>query len=143
MKIAQEAGADWIGNPDQINIVEQILQDEPKGIDVVFECCGQQDALNEAVELLKPDGQLSILGIPAVPRVDFDIHEFRHKELNLRYIRRQNGCVQHTLDIIETGQINVDFMVTHRFSFEQSKEAFELVADYRDGVVKAMIEMDL
>ena len=35
----------------------------------------------------------------------------------------------------------MDFMVTHRFGMEQAKDAFELVADYRDGVVKAMIEM--
>ncbi len=32
-------------------------------------------------------------------------------------------------------------MVTHRFKFDQVQEAFELVAGYRDGVVKAMIEM--
>ena len=31
--------------------------------------------------------------------------------------------------------------VTHRFKLEQAKEAFDLVADYRDGVVKAMITL--
>jgi threonine dehydrogenase-like Zn-dependent dehydrogenase len=37
--------------------------------------------------------------------------------------------------------VNADFMVTHRFPLEQVQEAFELVAGYRDGAVKAMIEM--
>jgi L-iditol 2-dehydrogenase len=31
-------------------------------------------------------------------------------------------------------------MVTHRFPFEKTKEAFDLVADYHDGVMKAMID---
>jgi threonine dehydrogenase-like Zn-dependent dehydrogenase len=31
--------------------------------------------------------------------------------------------------------------VTHRYPLERTKEAFDLVADYRDGVVKAMIEI--
>lgn len=30
-------------------------------------------------------------------------------------------------------------MVTHRFDISQSKDAFDLVADYKDGVVKAII----
>jgi hypothetical protein len=33
-------------------------------------------------------------------------------------------------------------MVTHRFDFQDSKQAFDLVAGYRDGVMKAMIDFD-
>ena len=43
--------------------------------------------------------------------------------------------------MVEAGRVNVDTMVTHRFPFEQSRAAFELVSDYRDGVMKAMIEV--
>jgi len=39
-----------------------------------------------------------------------------------------------------SGAINTANMVTHRFSFDRTKEAFDLVADYRDGVMKAMID---
>ena len=33
-------------------------------------------------------------------------------------------------------------LITHRFPFAQADEAFSLVTDYRDGVVKAMISLD-
>lgn len=33
-------------------------------------------------------------------------------------------------------------MLTHRFSFSRTLEAFEWVAGYRDGVVKAMIDFE-
>jgi threonine dehydrogenase-like Zn-dependent dehydrogenase len=41
---------------------------------------------------------------------------------------------------VASGRVNVDFMITHRFKFEQTQDAFDMVADYRDGVVKALIE---
>jgi L-iditol 2-dehydrogenase len=33
-------------------------------------------------------------------------------------------------------------LITHHFPFRESKAAFDLVAGYQDGVVKAMIEFD-
>ena len=32
-------------------------------------------------------------------------------------------------------------MITHRFGLEETKKAFDLVAGYRDGVIKAMISL--
>jgi threonine dehydrogenase-like Zn-dependent dehydrogenase len=40
------------------------------------------------------------------------------------------------------GVISVADMVTHRFGFEEAREAFDLVAGYREGVMKAMIDFD-
>ena len=39
-------------------------------------------------------------------------------------------------------EIDVNVMVTHHFPFARTQEGFDMVADYRDGVVKAMIEFD-
>jgi threonine dehydrogenase-like Zn-dependent dehydrogenase len=65
----------------------------------------------------------------------------RRREICIQNVRRQNECVQPALDLVESGKLNVDFMITHRYPFERTKEAFDLVADYRDGVVKAMINI--
>jgi threonine dehydrogenase-like Zn-dependent dehydrogenase len=42
------------------------------------------------------------------------------------------------IDFIAAGH-DVSFMITHRFALEETNAAYELVAGYRDGVVKAMI----
>ena len=42
--------------------------------------------------------------------------------------------------MIASGALNTDNMITHRFPFEKTWEAFEMVAGYEDGVMKAMIE---
>jgi L-iditol 2-dehydrogenase len=140
--LAAKNGATWAGNPDKEDIVAKILKLEPGGMDVVFECCGDQEALNQAIEILKPGGKLMIIGIPEFDRFSFPVDKMRHKEVCIQNVRRQCGCVQDSLNMIDNKDFDVDFMVTHHFKFDKCKEAFDLVADYQDGVVKAMIEFD-
>jgi len=82
-----------------------------------------------------------VIGIPSMDRVFFEIDSLRRKEILIQNVRRQNECMQPTLDLVESGGIDAGFMITHRFALDQAKEAFELVAEYRDGVMKAMIEI--
>ena len=139
LEVAESLGITWTGNPDRMNIASEILAIEPHGLDVVFECCGQQEALDNALDILKPGGQLVIVGIPREECICFSADQFRRKELSIIYIRRQNHCVQAAIDLIKTKKVDVDFMITHRFPFEDTKKAFDLLAGYQDGVIKAMI----
>jgi threonine dehydrogenase-like Zn-dependent dehydrogenase len=136
---ARRAGADWAGNPDRSDVVAEIAAREPLLLDAVFECCGQQDALDQAVRLLKPGGKLVLVGIPEADRVSFDIDLLRRRELVVQNVRRQNECAAAALSLVETGAIQPDFMVTHHFPLERAKEAFDLVSAYGGGVVKAML----
>ncbi len=142
LALARRSGATWTGNPDREDIVAAILEQEPLGVDLVFECCGQQEAVDQAIRLLKPGGTLLIIGIPEQDTWTFPVDDLRHKEITIRNVRRQNDCVQEALDLIETGRVKVDPLITHHYTFEQTPEAFELVAGYRDGVMKAMIHFE-
>ncbi len=131
-------GASWAANPEELDVVAGIRKHAGE-LDAVFECCGDQEALDQAVDMLKPGGNLLILGIPDQTRVTFDINKLRRKEISIQNIRRQNQCTQRAIDLIASKKVNVDFMVTHTFSLEKTQEAFEIAANYRDGVIKAMI----
>ncbi|MBN1817133.1 MAG: alcohol dehydrogenase catalytic domain-containing protein [Sedimentisphaerales bacterium] len=141
VEVARKAQATWAGNPDTEDIVAVIQKQQPGGIDVVYECCGQQEAIDQALELLKPGGTLMLVGIPRQDRISFQIDQLRRKEITVINVRRQNDCPQKAIDLVASGRADVDFMVTHHFSFDRSKEAFDLVASYADGVVKAMIHL--
>ena len=138
--VAKGAGATWIGNPDKQDVVEEILKKQPLGVDVVFECAGQQETINQGVDLLRTGGRIVLVGIPRIEKISFAIDKIRRKEITIINIRRQNKCTQHTIDLVACGKVNVDFMITHRFKIEQTQDAFDMVAQYRDGVVKALIE---
>jgi len=137
---AKTLGASWGGNPERMDIAAEIKGLEPMGLDTVFECCGDQQAIDQAVDLLKPGGQLVIVGIPEVERISFDIDRLRVKELTVINIRRQEGCMETALRMLEQNSFDVSSLITHVFSFERSKEAFDLVSGYNDGVIKAVID---
>ncbi len=140
LQIAKDCGAIWTGNPANSDVVSQIKEKEPLLLDVVFECCGKQEAIDQAVELLKPGGKLMVIGIPEFDRWSFNVDQMRHKEICIQNVRRQNHSVEETLELMEEKKIDVSKMSTHRFPFAETKEAFDLVTDYRDGVMKAMID---
>jgi len=140
LSIADDAGAVWSGNPLKQDVVASLQEENPELFDVVFECCGQQEALDQAIEILKPGGMLLIVGIPSEDRVSFDISSLRRKEITVQNVRRQNNCVQPVIALIASGKLSPEFMVTHRFPFHETSKAFDIVDHYQDGVLKAMIK---
>lgn len=134
-KMAEKYGATQVVNP----LNDSVPQKVGNGFDVVFECCGQQEAMDTAVDILKPGGKIMVVGIPEFDRWSFSADVARRKELSLIHIRRQNGCTHQTLDMIEEGVVDGSAMITHRFQFGQIAEAFDMVKNYRDGVMKAMV----
>jgi L-iditol 2-dehydrogenase len=140
LAVAKKHGADWTGNPNEIDIVKQISELEPLGIDAVYECAGQQSTIDEGIKLLRPGGKIVLVGIPRDNRIAVSIDQARRKEITIINIRRQNRSTPESIELIATKKANIDFMVTHRFAFKDAIKAFEIAAGYKDGVLKAMIE---
>jgi L-iditol 2-dehydrogenase len=140
LAMALKEGATSLYNPLEEDFPTMLKQHHPLGLDVVFECCGQQEALDQAIDVLKPGGRLIVVGIPEFDRWSMNVELTRRKEISLQFIRRQVDCVDTALELMENGKIDISNMATHRFSFAKTKEAFDLVAAYGDGVMKAMID---
>ena len=110
-------------------------------LDSVFECSGKQEAADVGVRLLKPGGKLLLIGIPRFDRMTFEMDRLRRRELCIQNVRRQNECMEPAIALAAARPDAVERLKTHVFPFERTAEAFDLVADYRDGVVKAMIHL--
>ncbi len=136
---ARKIGAKKALNPLKENIIMEFASANESGVDVVFECCGQQEAMDQAIDIVKPGGKIMLIGIPEFDHWEFNADKFRRKEIQLINVRRQNHSLEETLNLIESGKINVLPMATHKFSFENTKQAFDLVAAYDDNVMKALI----
>jgi len=141
LNFSQKLKPRYCGNPDRADVVREISKAEPLLMDAVFECSGDRMAYDHAVALLKPGGTLALVGIPEFDNVSFTIHDLRRKEITITNIRRQAHRTQKAIDLLEAGKINLDAMATHHFSLEETRQAFDLVANYRDGVMKAVISV--
>jgi L-iditol 2-dehydrogenase len=138
--VVKKAGAIYTGNVDKQDVVKEILKLEPLMLDAVFECCGRQEAFDQAFELLKPGGMIVMVGIPEFDYWNVPADVARRKEIILQNIRRQVDCTEDALHSMASGKIDVSLMATHRFGFSDTPRAFDMVAAYEDGVMKAMIE---
>ncbi|MCF6357030.1 MAG: alcohol dehydrogenase catalytic domain-containing protein [Draconibacterium sp.] len=138
---AKEIGAAYSINSDKEDVEEVVKQNEENLLDVVFEASGEQDAVTNALKILKPGGKLVLIGIPPSAQYTFNMDLMRRKELSVVNIRRQNHCVQEAIDLVVSGKIDVEKMVTHNFTLEETADAFDIVEGYKDGAIKAMINL--
>jgi len=141
LSVAVNSGADWTGNPLEVNIEKEIAKICPGQIDVVFECAGEQEALDQALQLLKPGGKLIIVGIPGVERISFDIDLLRRKEITIYNVRRQNKAVEPVIELLKDGKIDTGHLISHVLPLKNCQDAFSLVAGYKDEVIKALVSV--
>ena len=109
----------------------------------MFECAGKQETLDQAMEVLRPGGRLMILGIPATDRISFVADNMRRHEILIQNVRRQNHNIEQAIQLVEEKKVDVGRLVTHHFPLSDVDKAFDLVSSYRDGVIKAMIDMEI
>jgi L-iditol 2-dehydrogenase len=67
--------------------------------------------------------------------------QIRRKGLTIKLVRRMKHTYPRAIRMIQNGLIDIAPLATHNFSLEQIREAFELVAGYKDGVLRAMINI--
>lgn len=107
-------------------------------VDVAFECAGENDAVEDAITAAKPGGRVVLVGIPADDRTTFNASVARRKGLTLKLARRMKHTYPRAIRLVESGQVNVRSLVTHRFPLEKIAEAFAL-AQRREGL-KVIVE---
>ena len=124
-----------------VNAVETITGG--RRADLVVEVVGKAETLNLAMQLLKRNGTLLAFGLPHKHNYDFAFHEFFWNEGRL--ICSLGPTVDDfrvAVDMIATGVIDVEPLLTHSFPFSQAQEAFTVFADRADGVIKVVLTTD-
>lgn len=140
LKKAAAIGTKYQINPEKEDVESKVVEQEELLLDVVFDASGEQDAIDNALKILKPGGKLVLVGIPPSAQYTFDMDLMRRKELTVINVRRQNHCVEEAIELVISGKIDVEKMVTHHFSLDETAKAFEIVEGYKDNAVKAMID---
>ena len=139
--IAQRLGADLVLDPYAVNAAETIQQ-AAGAIDLSFEAAGVQEAIDDAMLVVRPGGATVIIGIPAVDRICLWVHLARRKELNIIMARRSCHALEPAIRLMAAGIIHPEQIITHHFPLERLAEGMDLVHNYRDGVLKAMVVME-
>ena len=140
LDLAKRLGADAVLNADEGDAVEWIRSETGgRGVDVTFEAAGVQETVTHACLAARPGGRAMLIGIPSEDELTMPMHECRRGELLIQHVRRSNGEVAPCLPLVASGRIDVKALATHFFPLERTTDAFDLVHNYADGVVRAVI----
>jgi L-iditol 2-dehydrogenase len=112
-----------------------------RGVDVAFEAAGAPETPQQAAALARPGGKVIVAGIPADDTMTLNASTVRHKGLTIKLVRRMKHTYPRAIRLVQTGMVDVKSLVTHTFPLERIAEAFEMVAAYDDGVLRAVIQV--
>lgn len=141
LAIAREMGVDCTVNTAEASFVEAIMdQTGARGVDIVFDAAAALETINTSIAIARLGGRVVLIGIPSEKDLNIDVHTAMAKELNIQTVKRSNHNAHGAIELIESGRIS-DRLVSHRLPLERTPEAFDVLAHYREGVSKAVIEL--
>jgi len=136
--------ADTALNPDDTDVVAEIMRlTGGRGVDVAFEAAGAPETPQQAAAVTRPGGKVIVAGIPADDTMTMNASTVRHKGLTIKLVRRMKHTYPRAIRLLQRGMVDVKPLITHTFSLERIVEAFEMVAAYEDGVLRAIIQVSV
>lgn len=111
-----------------------------EGPEVVIDATGAQSCIQTGVHLCKKGGMYVQAGM-GKENVVFPITTACIRDLTIRgSIRYTAGVYPQAVDLVASGKVQPQKLITHRFKFEEAEEAFETVRRGGEDVLKVMIE---
>ncbi|CAD2212791.1 alcohol dehydrogenase [Angomonas deanei] len=145
LEMSKKMGADHTLNYNKCNPVEEVLRlTEGRGADVAIEALGSQVTFDQALRSIKPGGRLSSLGVYAH---DINVSVAMEglamgmsaKQVSFGLCPGGRERLRRLLNAVQSGRVNMEGLVTHRFKLDEIEKAYDLFANQRDGVLKIAI----
>ena len=139
--LAKDVGAHLVlaSNPELVAQVMNATAGE--GVDEVLEFSGSEDALRQAIEIVRPSGGIHVLGFfKHAPTID--INELVTKGVSLYGIhgRLMFKTWYDMAGLLKSGNLNLRPILTHRFPLEKYNEAMEVMVTGNCGKVAFPME---
>ncbi|NDV88491.1 zinc-binding dehydrogenase [Aurantimonas aggregata] len=143
LAVARSLGVDHVVDFKAGDPVEAIMKlTDGRGVDVAIEALGTQQTFESCLKVLRPGGTLSSLGVYSSD-LTIPLGPFMAGLGDLKIVTTLcpggKERMRRLMEVVASGRIDLQAMVTHRFPLERIEEAYELFANQRDGVLKVAI----
>ncbi|WWD02656.1 chlorophyll synthesis pathway protein BchC [Kwoniella europaea PYCC6329] len=129
---------------EEIKTTLNIPSRDHGAVDLAIEASGAPTCIQMGINILKPAGTYVQVGMGRNMNVPLPLFHVINKQLKvLGSFRYGPGDYPLAISLVERGLVDLKPLVTHRFEFEDAKQAFEVTKLGRDeggkGVIKAII----
>lgn len=138
LELAQKLGfADFISEPE--NCEESIKEITTYGADAVIEAAGGENTFELAYKIARPNAVVALVAMYEKNQI-LPLPEMYGKNLIFKTGGVDAVHCKELVKLIAEGKITTDFLITHRFSFDNIKDAYKLFEEKSENCLKVAVE---
>jgi len=142
-EMSKRMGADVVIDYHEQNVGDAVRKlTRGRGVDVAIEALGTSQTFESALEVLRPGGTLSSLGVYSgklsIPLNPFAAGLGDHKIVTTLCPGGKER-MRRLMELVRHSRVDLRPLLTHTFTLDDISKAYELFANRKDGVLKVAI----
>ena len=140
LELAQEVGAVPIDFQAENPVMAIRSHADAPGADAVMEAAGTYDAARMAIELVRPGGTISVVGVHTDDNFPFGPVEAYDKNLTYRVGRcPARAYMERLAPIVRDRELDITRVISHRVPLSDGPDAYRSFDERRDGYTKVVL----
>lgn len=125
LELAKKLGATNTINSGAEDAIKKIMQETKDGVDVAIEAVGIPASFDLCQQIVRPGGHVANIGVHG-QSVDLQIQDLWIKNITITMGLVNTNTTPMLLKTVESGKINPEELVTHRFKLDEIIKAYEV-----------------
>lgn len=139
LKVARSLGADFTINAAEEDVPARVAElTGGRGADVALEVVGATATIKSAIDSVRKGGTVTLVGNIS-PNIDLPLQSVVTRELNVLGSCASSGEYPACIKLLETGQIQVDPLITAKATLEEGPAWFERLYAGEPDAMKVLI----
>lgn len=139
--LAEELGATATIDPASLDVIDAISGPAglvPGGVDVVFECAGVRDTVEQSMRLARPGGTVVIVGVmPQGMKAAFEPFDLLFRELRVLGSFLNPFTHRRAAELIAKGALEIDKLISRQVTLDEA--AAVIASPPAPGEVKVLV----
>jgi alcohol dehydrogenase len=142
LDMAKTFGATDLINSGSGDTIAQIMAHTKDGVDVAIEAVGIPHTFDICQQIVRPGGHIANVGVHGT-KVDLQIQDLWIKNITLTTGLVNTNTTPMLLKTVTSGKLQPEGLISHRFSFNNFMEAYEVFGNAaRENAMKVIISND-
>jgi len=135
------------GIENVVNIKERDLQEYLKNLGILdninfcVECSGNIDVLKQCIEIVRPGGDISIIGFYESNETNINFDDISLKNLEIHGVLASPNCFKSAISLLEKGLIKYKPLVTEIFELREIDDAIKFILDRKNKSIRVMLKI--
>jgi alcohol dehydrogenase len=142
LEMAKTFGATEVIDSSKADVVKAILGSTKDGVDVAIEAVGIPATFDICQSIVRPGGHIANVGVHG-KSVDFQIQKLWIQNITLTTGLVNTNTTPMLLKTVESRKLQPENLITHRFTFDQLPQAYEVFGNAaKQKALKVIIDND-